>query len=49
MEYEALVFEEDPFIVDVSESELTVTGVDLSAEEKTELLGYFTKRCQTFK
>jgi hypothetical protein len=38
MEYEALVFEEDPFIVDVSESEIVVTGADLPAEAKTELV-----------
>jgi len=49
MEYDAMVFEEDPFVVDVSESDLTVTGVDLSVEAKTELIGFFTRRCQSFK
>ena len=49
MQYDALVFEEDPFIVDVSDSDLTVTGVELTAEAKTELVGLFTKRCHTFK
>jgi len=49
MEYDAMVFEEDPFVVDVTESDLTVTGVDLSAEAKTELIGFFTRRCQSFK
>ena len=49
MEYDALVFEEDPFVVDVSDSGLVVTGVDLPAEARQELLGLFTKRCQSFK
>ena len=45
MEYDALVFEEDPFVVDVSDSGLVVTGVELPAEARQELLDLFTKRC----
>ena len=34
MEYDALVFEEDPFVVDVSDSSLVVTGAELPAEAR---------------
>ena len=49
MQYDALVFEEDPFIVDVSESALEVTGVELDAEARKELVKLFVDRCHSFK
>ena len=49
MQYEALVFEEDPFVVEVAESALEVTGVDLDVDARKELVKLFVDRCHSFK
>ena len=46
--YEAKIFEENPFITDIDHN-LSVSGVDLSDEARSELLGLLRYRLHTFK
>ena len=42
--YDANVFEQNPFVLDVQDSDLTVTGGELDAATRAELLDLFRKR-----
>ena len=42
--YDANVFEQNPMIVDVQDSDLSVTGVELPADARSELLRLFRQR-----
>lgn len=48
MQYTALVFDEEPFVVTVSEASLK-TSIELSAEDRQTLVAIFVKRCESMK
>jgi len=46
--YDALVFNEEPFVVKVNEADLT-TSIELPSEDRAKLVEIFIERCKTLK